>query len=211
MHCNRKQLLYDILSSFFPFQPSSSVFSSQFLTPPSLRLLTVFILSVISSLLHHAAQLYLLMHISPYSMNILIRCCCWDPFLYGASNLYSWPRMHILRCVMIEEPCPTTRVDGWNNICYVCISWNEPVLRIQDDTLTRMQEKKYWICVWLTVFFDHLVTQILCRIDVQWWILDVEGEAVEGEQNLLQQDLGVMSIHYYVYIMLCVTSISATC
>lgn len=42
-----------------------------------------------------------------YSMNNLIRCCCWDSFLYGAPNLYSWPQMHIWRCVMMEESCPT--------------------------------------------------------------------------------------------------------
>ena len=43
---------------------------------------------------------------------------------------------------MMEESCPTTRGYGRNNICYVCISWNEPVLQTQDDTLTQMKKEK---------------------------------------------------------------------
>lgn len=50
--------------------------------------------------------------------------------------------MHILRGVMMEESCPTTRGYGGNNLCYVCISWNKPVLQAQNDTLTRMEAKK---------------------------------------------------------------------
>ena len=77
-----------------------------------------------------------------YNMNILIRRFCWDPLLYGALNLYSWPWMHILRCVMMEQSCPATQGYRGNNICYVCISWNEPVSLAQDDTLTQMKKKQ---------------------------------------------------------------------
>lgn len=71
--------------------------------------------------------------------------------------------MHIWRCVMMEESCPTTEGYRGNNICYVCISWNEPVLHAQDDTLTQIKKKKeeiYWICVWLTAGFDHLALRV---------------------------------------------------
>lgn len=117
---NSKQPLHDIFFSLFAFQ-SSSIFSSQFLTPPSLHLLTVFLLSVISSLLPllHVAQLYLFMHALVYSMNILIRCCCWDPFLYGAPNLYSWPRTRI-RCLIVEKSCPIPR-KGMEGIIFVVL------------------------------------------------------------------------------------------
>lgn len=130
--------------SYFSSQSLSSVFSSQFSPPPSLYLLTVFLLSVISFLLplHHVAQLYFFMHALVYSMNIPIRWCCWDPFLYGALTLYSWPWRHILRCVMMEESCPTTWGYGGNNICCVCISWNEPVSHARDDTLTKKKRKE---------------------------------------------------------------------
>lgn len=43
---------------------------------------------------------------------------------------------------MIEESCPTTRGYGGNNICYVCISWSEPVMHAQDDTLTQMKKNR---------------------------------------------------------------------
>lgn len=142
-----------ILFSFF-FCCSSIIKLSIQLTilimSPSLRLLTAFLLSVISSLvpLHHIAQLYLFMLALVYSMNILMRCSCWETFFYfiffhGALNLYSWPWMHILRDVMMEESCSTQRSWGRNNICCVCISSDELVLQAKDDTLTQMKENIY--------------------------------------------------------------------
>ncbi len=121
----------------------SSVIKLLLTTPPSLHLLTASLLSVISSPLplRHIAQLYFFMHALVYSINILIRCRCWDPLLYGALDLYSWPWMHILRGVMMEDSCPTTR-GCRGNICYVCISWNKPVLQGQNDTFAQMKKKR---------------------------------------------------------------------
>lgn len=114
-----------------------------------------------------------------YSMNILIKCCCRDQFLYGVMNLYSWPWMWIWRCVIIEESCPTKEVYRGNYVCYVCISWNEPVWHTQTDTLTQMKNEENRnmqdLCVTRGGFWSSGLKCDASRRDVfQWW-LDVEG------------------------------------
>lgn len=128
-----------------------------------------------------------------YSMNILIRCRCWDSFLYGALNLYSWPWMHIWRCVMMEESCPTTQGYRGNNICYVCISWNEPVLHAQDDTLTQIKKRRNILdlCVTHGGFWSSSLTcdasltlEGFLLFTDEYWMEEVK--LTEKEQNFLQ-------------------------
>lgn len=130
--------------------------------------------------LHLVTQLHLfIMSWLIYSMNILIKCCCRDQFLYGVMNLYSWPWMRIWRCVIIEESCPTKEVYRGNYVCYVCISWNEPVWHTQTDTLTQMKNEENRnmqdLCVTRGGFWSSGLKCDASRRDVfQWW-LDVEG------------------------------------
>lgn len=185
---------------FFPFfalRSLSSVVSSKSSTPPSLHLLSASLLSVISSFSAFAPRPSIIF------IHACLGCTVWifllDPVLRLISLCGRWIYIHdhgfaFWGAAVVEESCPTTtRGYRGNHIC-VCISWDEPVLQAQDDTLTRMKKRKkkkesYWICVWLAVVFLIILSHMWRRSNagepfvVRWWILDAEGAAVEGEQT----------------------------
>lgn len=118
-------------------------------------------------------------------MNILIRCFCWDPFPYGASNLYSWPRTHMLRCVMTEEPCPTRRGNGGNHFlsCLHQLEWAR-VARTGRHLVSDEGKKKKFIgsvfdSRWFSITWWRRsnVGQLFVAQVLMW---DVEGKVVGG-------------------------------
>lgn len=103
IYCNKKQLFYFRLEAQYSAHSPRCLHLAISLQYFSCLSFPLFYLCSMSFNYIYSCMSWLI-----YSIYNLIRCCCWDSFLYGAPNLYSWPRMHIWRCVMMEESCPTT-------------------------------------------------------------------------------------------------------